>query len=252
MKFDVIIQNPPYNSDLHLKILDKALQFEPKLVVNLSPVRWLMDPAWRYKNSDRKRYENVADKISHLEILDPQTTNELFNISMSSLGIYVLKEGRHYEISMPFLEAIVDKMVSADNFSKHFDDSHDGIYVPVAHNSTISLKQRNYTYFFRENGVYAKSGWTKDIGNCYHLFHFDTQAEADNFKSYLNSNVMRNYHKICWHSQRRINYRLIPWLDFSHQWDDQQLCEHFGFSEAESDFMSSVDFSYPIIVNIKS
>ena len=41
MKFDLIIMNPPYKRDLHLKILAKAIKLitDDGIVVNISPVR---------------------------------------------------------------------------------------------------------------------------------------------------------------------------------------------------------------------
>ena len=47
MKFDCIVMNPPYERNLHLKILAEAithLKDEKSTCVNLSPVRWLQDP----------------------------------------------------------------------------------------------------------------------------------------------------------------------------------------------------------------
>ena len=43
MHFDKIIMNPPYNRNLHLKILRQVMNKADE-VVNLSPIRWLQDP----------------------------------------------------------------------------------------------------------------------------------------------------------------------------------------------------------------
>ena len=52
MNFDHIIMNPPYDKNLHLKILQEAIKHSDD-VVNLSPIRWLQDPLAEYKkNSD--------------------------------------------------------------------------------------------------------------------------------------------------------------------------------------------------------
>ena len=49
--------NPPYDGNLHLKILEKVIPIADK-VINISPVRWLQDPLAKYKkNSDYKKFE---------------------------------------------------------------------------------------------------------------------------------------------------------------------------------------------------
>ena len=73
MKFDCIIQNPPYQRNLHLKILAEAIKHlkdEKSKVVNLSPVRWLQDPLAKYKkNSNWYRFqENIAKHIESLDV----------------------------------------------------------------------------------------------------------------------------------------------------------------------------------------
>ena len=51
-----IIMNPPYNRNLHLKILQEAMKHGDE-IVNLSPIRWLQDPLAEYKkNSDWFRF----------------------------------------------------------------------------------------------------------------------------------------------------------------------------------------------------
>lgn len=94
MKFDCIIMNPPYQRNLHLKILAEAIKHlrdEKSVCVNLSPVRWLQDPLARYKkSSDLKRFEeSVAKHIESLEVYDQTDSNNLFNIDFNAqLAIY--------------------------------------------------------------------------------------------------------------------------------------------------------------------
>ena len=53
MHFDKIIMNPPYDGNLHLKILSKIISEYPEAeVVNLSPIRWLQDHLSEYKKKD--------------------------------------------------------------------------------------------------------------------------------------------------------------------------------------------------------
>lgn len=40
MKFDHVVMNPPYDGNLHLKVVQEAMKHSDD-VVNLSPIRWL-------------------------------------------------------------------------------------------------------------------------------------------------------------------------------------------------------------------
>ena len=83
MKFDCIVMNPPYQKNLHLKILAEAIKHlkdEKSKVVNLSPVRWLQDPLAKYKkNSDYNKFEeSISNKNKKKKEKKPR------NVDMSS------------------------------------------------------------------------------------------------------------------------------------------------------------------------
>lgn len=93
MKFDCVIMNPPYEKNLHLKILAEAIKHlkdDNSRVVNLSPIRWLQDPLAQYKKSNYKRYEeSISKHLIDLNIIDNITANNMFNIAiLFNLGIY--------------------------------------------------------------------------------------------------------------------------------------------------------------------
>ena len=101
MKFDCIIMNPPYQKNLHLKILAEAIKHlkdDNSVCVNLSPVRWLQDPLAQYKkHCDYKRFEESISKHTEtLEVITAKKANDLFNITnFTDIGIYVT---RNYQI----------------------------------------------------------------------------------------------------------------------------------------------------------
>src|SRR5574344_1529807 len=66
-KFDVAIMNPPYDGNLHLKILEKVIPIAEK-VVNISPVLWIK----RRGSAEIKRFGDTVGKhiISLEEICD--------------------------------------------------------------------------------------------------------------------------------------------------------------------------------------
>lgn len=119
MKFDKVIMNPPYNKNLHLKILAEAIKHlkdDESKCVNLSPVRWLQDPLAKYKkNSDYHKFEDSVSKhIESLDVIDAAESNQLFNAGiMTDLGIYVCDmqndDDRNYSTS----NTVVDKVIAS-------------------------------------------------------------------------------------------------------------------------------------------
>ena len=65
--------NPPYNGNLHLKIIDKVIKACPDSeIINLSPIRWLQDPLAEYKkNSDYNRFENIRYSGTSIVLVKP-------------------------------------------------------------------------------------------------------------------------------------------------------------------------------------
>src|SRR5574344_2929523 len=89
-KFDVAIMNPPYDKNVHLKILEAVIPVAEK-VVNISPVRWLQDPLAKYKkNSDYNKFENsISKKIESLDMVSAKSANVAFGaIFGMDLAIY--------------------------------------------------------------------------------------------------------------------------------------------------------------------
>ena len=94
MKFDCIIMNPPYQRNLHLKILAEAIKHlkdDNSVCVNLSPVRWLQDPlAKEKKSTDYKRFEeSISKHLTGVEVINAKTANTIFEIqNFTDLAIY--------------------------------------------------------------------------------------------------------------------------------------------------------------------
>lgn len=119
MKFNMIIINPPYDKNLHLMILEQAIQLltEDGICINLSPIRWLQDPLAKYKKtSDYCKLEgSVAKHIKGLVVVSGGYAAEVFNAAMiMDLGIYVIDKGT-YDFYKKFnRNEIVDKVVGKE------------------------------------------------------------------------------------------------------------------------------------------
>ena len=94
MKFDCIIMNPPYQRNLHLKILAEAIKHlkDNGICVNLSPSQYLQDPLAKLKKaSDYTRFKDAVSKhIFAFELHKKQEMSKAFNIAVNTdLAIYV-------------------------------------------------------------------------------------------------------------------------------------------------------------------
>lgn len=82
MKFDVVIQNPPYNGSLHLDFLEKGVDCltETGKMVIIEPATWLINVR---KNGNAKRYDAIKERINgHIESVVIENLNDEFNTSM--------------------------------------------------------------------------------------------------------------------------------------------------------------------------
>ena len=99
MKFDYIIQNPPYNGSLHLDFLEKGLDLltEKGRMVIIEPATWLINVR---KNGKAKKYDAIKKRIEgHVESVKIENFNKDFNTNLF----------------MPFAITTID-------FSKTFDE----------------------------------------------------------------------------------------------------------------------------------
>ena len=78
MKFDYIIQNPPYNGSLHLDFLEKGLDLltEKGRMVIIEPATWLINVR---KNGKAKKYDAIKKRIEgHVESVKIENFNKDF------------------------------------------------------------------------------------------------------------------------------------------------------------------------------
>ena len=252
MKFDVAIMNPPYDGNLHLKILENVIPIADK-VVNISPVRWLQDPLAKYKkNSDYKKFEkSISKKIENLEIIDSNTASILFSAAFNmNLGIYTIGRGgynyKQYENS------IIDRILSTmpDNMNKHLQMSIPNNWSLVmslmvggsggrlATCSSWNSEYNKYVYYNNKNNngqtyeEYRKSkcwGNVKPRAEACH-FEFLTKFELQNFYDALQTKFFR-YIFVVTLVDVNVHPEFYPYMqDYTQPWTDKRFCEYFGIT----------------------
>lgn len=250
MKFDVAIMNPPYDRNLHLKILEAVIPHAEK-VVNISPVRWLQDPFAPFlTRSDYCKFENgISKHIKDLEVIPAKNATELFQEASftMNLGIYTCDEqgGYNYTHNDPLITKIVEKTMqnSWSNYSMQAFYRNGGIVNKpfVLNVSGIHSKDAKYPLF---NDTYAAqcafipkahqiphyiSGKTK--GACH--FEFNTDSERLNFYNCYNHPFMI-WHTKLWKEDANIRDYKVPYFDYyDHAWDYEDFFNWFGLTQEE-------------------
>ncbi len=237
MNFDVAIMNPPYDGNLHLKILEKVIPIADK-VINISPVRWLQDPLAKYKpkkDNLQEKYKNILSVLESLTIIPASDANKLFNINWGDLGIYVIDKNckNPYQIIEHPGVKIVDK-IQFNKLCSLCDvmrNEKDIYFCPITHAMRAVNCAHGYTILFTDNGPYAKSGWTKDAGNNYHFINLNSKNEVDNFKKYVTTKSVRFICKLVALGGMGGQNNLIPYMsDYTQPWTDKRFCEYFGIT----------------------
>jgi site-specific DNA-methyltransferase (adenine-specific) len=71
-------------------------------------------------------------------------------------------------------------------------------------------------------------------------FEFDTEKKVDNFISYLKTDFARFCLSLLKNSQHldRGELEFVPYLDFTNEWNDAKLFNHFGVDEEAQNYIS--------------
>lgn len=246
-----IIMNPPYQRNLHLKVLSKAMERCPDAeIVNLSPIRWLTDTMAEYKrNSDWRKFEHIR---KHIDTVDEYTAVEMLNVFDAqfamSLGIYhITKDGKGVDLR----NKIVMKMLKKHAYYDELDaGKKDGWRVRTviicgadkfgnnARKTRIGKVQKLLIF---KDGMkdgkpwyehFTKTSSSKTTPEITHSIRFNTEQEAQNFIDAMHTKVGTYYYCIL-HNNLNVKPYYFLKLDWTKKWDDAALCEYFGITDEE-------------------
>jgi hypothetical protein len=245
--------NPPYDKNLHLKILQEAMKHSDD-VVNLSPIRWLQDPLAEYKKgSDYNKFEDIRKKIENLEVVPMKEAIRMFGADIpTDLGIYYITDNGGWDSTSLLNETVMKVLAKVKENLRNFDiNKKDGWRVRVsvicggrnggggAGRKVGLITQKLIGY---KDGVkdgkpwyehYMKNQWSKTTPEIPYSIKFDTEEEMNNFLGVQSSKLGRwFYDKMV--VDVNINNTNFLWLDdYSHPWTDEMLYEYFGLNPEE-------------------
>src|SRR5574344_2021948 len=275
-KFDVAIMNPPYSRNLHLKILESVIPVVDK-VVNISPVRWLLDPlAMHKKNSDYKKFEeSISKKIESLDVLNAKNANGLFDAKFAmNLGIYTCSNNNNNYIYTDLTDSIIKRVVQymVNNHANFEYNKKDGVRIRIpcicggksggsGERSKVRLCDvRNCLCqpFVFTNGLldgkqwheyYKKNQYSKTTDSITWSIKFASKAEADNFFASVNTQFYKYIHHNVVVSTRVGECRVLFMQDYTQPWDDKRFCEYFGITGYIDDDNAVPNSEWEIIIN---
>ena len=257
MKFDCIIMNPPYQRNLHLKILAEAIKHlkdEKSVCVNLSPVRWLQDPLAIHKTgSDYKKFENTISKhIQSLDLFDAKLAQQMFNSAQyENLGIYTcnLDGGYDYTKMMKFncqvkqkvfdnviLPTYLGKMKSLSDIRTaegNPDFSRFYVILPMGHGHVGAADYYDLISPKKELARRTTVKHNGNIGTGLGTANFDTDVEAENFRLSLGTTFVKFCVSLV-KTNIRNPYWAIPLMhDYIEPWTDERFYKFFNITPEE-------------------
>lgn len=229
-----IIMNPPYNGNLHLKILSKIIEeCKGAEIVNLSPIRWLQDPLAEYKqNSDWKKFEDIRSHIESLDVVNAAEANKAFGINFGDLGVYHITDNGGWKNNInktkSFVSKILQKAADKSIMNIATEEGWRGEYKGIF--GVINSHYGDIEHFIKNDyRLFCEGRYT----NTNKVLFFDTEEERQAMFSYLSSKLMNAFAK-----EVRINQR-VPWQfvpvlpDYSRPWSNADLYNYFGLTPEE-------------------
>jgi hypothetical protein len=275
MKFDVVFSNPPYNGNIDIKILNEIIDIADEFVV-VHPSTWLIDIKDKsklyqdFKKLISKKLKSVemfnGNPVFNIGLLVPVSITHIVQSSKSidinnfgekytSENIFsITKFGQKWdELLLPFKTKI-----------EHFIDNNNG---SVWSNRIWQLKQQRVideTKFYCQIASIRGGEERNKIdvmykGSFYNMINLDSasnkgirkldsggatlefssEVELDNFINYLKTDFARFTLALLKNKSdlHRGELEIVPWLDFTEEWDDDKLFAKFDVSQELQDYI---------------
>lgn len=272
MKFDLVFSNPPYTKNADIKLLNQIIHVADEWII-IHPSLWLLDSKGVYKaySDFKKQIEqhivsvemfngnyifdielNVPIAITHINFkykgdVDVLYFSDKFKASCTDdITKYGSKWNSLVKIFYMQMVSYCQKNSSVWNKKIEYSEVDRSKYhcqfadIRGSKNkksvSEVLVKDDFYTITVRENpndNIILRKETFKNT------YEFDTAIERDNFVKYMNTFFARfclSLLKTNTHIDSG-ELGLIPWLDFTEEWDDDKLFQKFNVSQDLQDYI---------------
>ena len=277
MKFDLVFSNPPYNGNIDLKILQQLKPIAKEMIV-VHPSTWLIDLKGKnklyndFKNDLKlKSVEmfngnpvfgiglNVPCSITHIDNTHKgkNINVKMFNDEYKVTSIDdITKYGKDWTYTVkPFMQTIKsyidlngnvwnNKIETMNDRSKFFVQLAAIVGTRDSSSSDRMVKDDFYTIVMKNSdgnrGIRKEFSNTSGVSNM-PTYEFSIETEQTNFINYLKTDFARfclSMYKIQVNNHRG-ELEIIPWMDFTQEWNDEKLFSHFEIDQETQDYIRS-------------
>jgi site-specific DNA-methyltransferase (adenine-specific) len=265
-KFDIVLGNPPYNQMIDMDFLCKSYDIS-NIVLYVHPSTWLLD-----QKGKQRKFINakniIGDDLVSIRLFNG---NKIFGIALFvpcvityinksvkqgyikcddginkvSLFYTDIRQINKFSNNLEFL-SLKEKILKHsyyDNLLSYKNSYNGDYYINTAQIRGNVLKNHNdkmvqddfYTIVTKDTKVENKK--TKHM-----FFSFSSEQKAQNFLNYIKTNFCRFCLSIYKNNSQldRGELDIIPWLDFTQEWTDEKLKDHFNITDKEWEFIESV------------
>ena len=233
----IIITNPPYDGSLHLKILDKVIKACPNAeIVNLSPIRWAIDPSAKWKSCSGLKDASVNLIKAHTKSIDIITREEMGKYfetgQAAACAIYYVTKDGGFDFSQ-YENKIFDKIMAKtgdatilNNLQKNAEKYC--IKIPHVYGYiSSSVKEAKYITLNKE------ASFSNEVDSeRTRWLNFATEEERNNCFDYFFTNFFKYITFITKTSLNMV--KILPFMPtYAHSWTDEMLYEYFGLTPDE-------------------
>ena len=267
MTINRVLMNPPYDGNLHLKVLETTLkavkQNNPACeVVSIQPARWLEDLLANYKqNSDFKKFKtSIVDNIITWSVVDRKTAANNFGFAYPGdlliTSYNATKQSTFKSLIDPIALSAFSKCIDfclQHNLKQHVKiDDISGWCVKVPYftgptkggdaDKNDSSRTQAIVEVVDKRGPYLNG--VDSLGNSWKTYfahdakfraaiEFSSCTEGENFIKSCHTNFYKNLIQLIGSIRDYAPYM----EDYSKAWTDEDYCKFFDLTKEESEFM---------------